>query len=336
MLLPACFQVQLTSYTVVLPRGLAAKMISKQVSILLVLFSTSRGSVALLYSCLRATENELLRNRTFKRRQSALFANYRGPDDISISSKVGIGPTDPKPDYESIYGPMGKDVDALFLAIFKEKMAQHVMGGELTSVTAVSPGYEGLMELTEALNARYSNRTQVIAQDILRSLFPSWLPRAFSVMFAQPFPKFSSRMNAWATKLAGTWLMGECEINDTAEGERQGLLVKRCRFLEESNCASICVNCCKIPTQNFFLQDMGLPLTMTPDYNTFECQFSFGKMPDPAEEIQAKQTPCLAKCPSAGRLRKWHTNGQDNIKLDFDTVCSLMDNAEQDYKYINK
>ncbi len=318
----------------VVQRALAAEMISKQV-ILLVLFSTSRGSVALLCSCLRITENELLRDSTFRRRQSALFANYRGPDGISIGSKVILGPTDPKPDYESIYGPMGKDVDALFLTIFKEKMAQHVvMGAELTSVTAVSPGYEGLMELTAALNARYSNRTQVqrIAQDILRSLFPSWLPRAFSAMFAQPFPKFSSRMNAWATKVAGTWLMGECEINDTAEGERQGLLVKRCRFLEESNCASICVNCCKIPTQNFFLHDMGLPLTMTPDYNTFECQFSFGKMPNPAEEIQAKHTPCLAKCPSSGGLRKWHTNGQDNNERDFHNVCSLMDNAEQGNK----
>jgi hypothetical protein len=31
----------------------------------------------------------------------------------------------------------------------------------------------------------------------------------------------------------------ECEINNTTESERQGLLVKRCRFLEEANCASI-------------------------------------------------------------------------------------------------
>jgi hypothetical protein len=68
---------------------------------------------------------------------------------------------------------------------------------------------------------------------------------------------------------------------------------------------------------------------MTPDYSTFECQFSFGKLPDPAEEIQAKHTPCLARCPSAGGLRKWHSNGQDN-KLDLDAICSLMDNEEQE------
>jgi hypothetical protein len=76
-------------------------------------------------------------------------------------------------------------------------------------------------------------------------------------------------MNAWATKWAGTWLMGECEVNDCTvdgglTGKNQGLLVKRCRFLEESGCASVCVNSCKIPTQNFFLNDMGLPLTVCP------------------------------------------------------------------------
>ena len=36
----------------------------------------------------------------------------------------------------------------------------------------------------------------------------------------------------------------------------------RCRYLEETGCASICINSCKLPTQEFFAQDMGLPLTM--------------------------------------------------------------------------
>jgi hypothetical protein len=104
--------------------------------------------------------------------------------------------------------------------------------------------------------------------------------------------------------------MGECEVNDIEiNGEifkDQGLLVKRCRFLEESGCASVCVNACKIPTQSFFIQDMGLPLTMTPDYKTYECQFSFGVMPDEKLELEAKSTPCLLRCPTNGGLRKWH------------------------------
>lgn len=100
--------------------------------------------------------------------------------------------------------------------------------------------------------------------------------------------------------------MGECEINDTEEGKGQGLLVKRCRFLEEAGCASVCVNSCKIPTQNFFIKDMGLPLTMEPNYETFECQFSFGSIPTSETEAEAKNTPCLSRCPTAGSLKSRH------------------------------
>jgi len=117
-------------------------------------------------------------------------------------------------------------------------------------------------------------------------------------------------MNAWATYMAGQWLMGECEINDIEIDGKvykdQGLLVKRCRFLEESGCASVCVNSCKIPTQKFFIEDMGLPLTMTPDYETHECQFSFGRMPTEQDDLDAMGTPCLSRCPTAGSMRKWH------------------------------
>jgi hypothetical protein len=216
-----------------------------------------------------------------------------------------------KPNYEEIYGPLGPFMDKLFMIMFRSKMAEKV------GIDSNLPrdDFQGLIELTTALNARFSDKVQVrnIAQDILRSLFPSWLPGSFGVMFAKPFPEFSSRMNAYATYVAGTWLMGECEINDCeidggGVGEQQGLLVKRCRFLEESGCASVCVNSCKIPTQQFFSEDMGLPLTMTPDYETGECQFSFGLTPTAGETLEAMDTPCLSKCPSAGGLRQWHSN----------------------------
>lgn len=163
------------------------------------------------------------------------------------------------------------------------------------------------------------------------------MPSSYAVLFSKPFPAFSSRMNAWATWVAGTWLMGDCEINDVEVdgggiGKGQGLLVKRCRFLEESGCASVCVNSCKIPTQNFFLQDMGLPLTMTPDYETYECQFSFGRTPSAEEEAQAKNTPCLSRCPTSGAMRKLHAPTSTPIAKKQATSsgrCSLMENDVQ-------
>ena len=138
-------------------------------------------------------------------------------------------------------------------------------------------------------------------------------------------------MNAWATWVAGTWLMGECEVNDIEIDGKilkdQGLLVKRCRFLEESGCASVCVNSCKIPTQNFFLEDMGLPLTMTPDYETHECQFDFGRKPGEQDELDAKNTPCLSRCPTAGSMRKWHSDSNRGSSTPASALAGAGDNA---------
>ncbi|KAG7350409.1 protein of unknown function DUF4033 containing protein [Nitzschia inconspicua] len=230
-----------------------------------------------------------------------------------------------KPDYDNIHGPLGSLMDNIFMRVFRRKLAEHV--GFDSSLP--QDDYLGLIELTQAMNARYSNRTEVqqIAQSTLFSLFPSWLPGQFATLFSKPYPEFSSRMNAWATRVGGTWLMGECEINDVVNKDGsilkdQGLLVKRCRFLEESGCASICVNSCKIPTQNFFMEDMGLPLTMTPDYETYECQFSFGVVPDTQGELDARNTPCLSRCPTAGSMRKWHS-GELQEK---NSICKFMEN----------
>ena len=102
-----------------------------------------------------------------------------------------------KPDYENIHGPLGAVIDKIFLTIFRSKMAEKV------GVDSKLPkdDYNGLMELAGAMNSRYSDRTKVstISQDILRSLFPSWLPGSYAILFSKPFPEFSARMNAWAT-----------------------------------------------------------------------------------------------------------------------------------------
>lgn len=113
-------------------------------------------------------------------------------------------------------------------------------------------------------------------------------------------------MNAFITKLTTFWLMGESklvdvEIDGGGIGKMQGLLVKRCRYLEEAGCASVCVNTCQVPTQAFFYEDMGLSLTITPNYDTFECEFAFGRTPPAPEDNKALRVPCFALCPSAAK-----------------------------------
>lgn len=236
----------------------------------------------------------------------------------ALSSKATIEgpPTETKPDYSSIHGPLGPLVDDILMSLFRVKLSERLTRSS-NKIQAVDSklalnDFNGIVEITSIMNSQYNNRTEVqeMARDVLVSLFPSFILDRYPLWFARPFPDFSARMCAWATVVGGTWLMGECNQNDVPEmengGKNQGVLVKRCRFLEESQCASICVNSCKIPTQNFFLQNMGLALTMTPDYETGECQFAYGRLPTEEEEKEARETPCLMRCPSSGGMRSWH------------------------------
>ena len=67
--------------------------------------------------------------------------------------------------------------------------------------------------------------------------------------------------------------------------------------LEESGCAGVCLNVCKLPTQQFLGEELGLPVTLAPDYETFECRFVYGKTPPPPEQDEAFDTPCFSQCP---------------------------------------
>ena len=52
----------------------------------------------------------------------------------------------------------------------------------------------------------------------------------------------------------------------TSETWRSGVLIKKCRYLEASGCVGLCVNLCKRPTEAFFADAFGLPLTMVPNF----------------------------------------------------------------------
>lgn len=40
------------------------------------------------------------------------------------------------------------------------------------------------------------------------------------------------------------------------------------RFPQESNCKGICLQMCKLPAQQFFGERLGLPLSVSPDFET--------------------------------------------------------------------
>lgn len=254
---------------------------------------------------------------------------------ISTSSKTFIStsfnentiegpPVSSKPDYSNYHGPLGKLIDKMFMFIFRVQFARKL------GVDSKLPrtDFGGIVELTNALNSRFSDKekVQTICVDVIKSIFPPWFCKFFVIFFAKPFPMFSAKLLAFMVRVFGTWLMGECEVisYDVAssasvtfksEKERknssetqniaknQGVLIKRCRLLDEVKCASACINSCKKPTQDFFQMYMGINLTMIPNYETGECQFHFGRSPVKEEEEKILNTPCYTLCPSAGKLR---------------------------------
>ncbi|KAG8458263.1 hypothetical protein KFE25_001555 [Diacronema lutheri] len=188
--------------------------------------------------------------------------------------------------------------------------------------------YAGITDLIAALHERDGGQAAIMVESasrrVLCSLFPNWPPlnppgtvgllHWFGVLFAAPFPVFSARLNAWVTWSAAQWLMGRCEVSDVDDpadvarlvagsGRGQLLRVCRCRYLEETKCASICVNTCKMPTQAFFNEDMHVALTIVPNYETFECQFKFGVPPSADDEADAREIACFSECPSRRAAR---------------------------------
>jgi len=130
------------------------------------------------------------------------------------------------------------------------------------------------------------------------------------VLVSWPFAKASAQINALGVMMTCQWLLGSSEVVDVeidggGIGKAHGLLIKRCRYLEESGCASVCINICKVPTQTYFREQLGVPLTMQPNYDDFSCLASFGKTPPPVSEDPVFANPCFNTCSS--RKRQAHS-----------------------------
>ena len=287
--------------------------------------STSMPSVS--------SPSSLSRVSLSRRRSRAMSSSSRSTRDViatSFSSDDArdlrlerAGPSSPTPPRRD--GPL----ERVFLRAFTDVMRRELDGdaAEPSAGTFDETRDACLRLVRESGDAR---ETRERGLRILRNCAPSWFPRAFGV-FLSLFPSwFAARHAAAVTPRVLPWLVGDAEVNDVPvdgsvalddvrevstsvlaavtkaprapAGYKQGVLLKRCRVLEETGCAAVCANVCKHPTQKFFTEEIGLPVTLTPNYETFECQFSFGATPpDPADDV-AFSTPCFRQCPASETL----------------------------------
>jgi len=161
-------------------------------------------------------------------------------------------------------------------------------------------GYDGLIEECRMLIARKGPEEQqrVVAKSLSKMFVAPRGPELFRKYFSH-----KPEMNALITPLVFSWLVGPCKTNRPPEGG-YGVLIDKCRFLEESGCKGLCVNMCQQPTQKYFTSTLGLPVRMTPNYDDLSCQMTFGVDPLPLEEDKALSGGCFENCKMSGSVKK--------------------------------
>ncbi len=195
--------------------------------------------------------------------------------------------------------------DRLFIGLFSHKMA--IALGKPMGKSTPQSGYDGFVDLSEQImRGRNASQQQEIVGVVLKSLVPAPVLWVIRTVFSPT--QLVCELNAWFATLLFEWLVGPCEVRTVevvdAKGQprkqRSGVYIEKCRYLEQSGCVGMCINMCKLPTQAFFTQDFGIPLTMTPNFEDLSCEMVFGQVPPPLATEAAYHQPCLAhQCSTA-------------------------------------
>jgi hypothetical protein len=114
---------------------------------------------------------------------------------------------------------------------------------------------------------------------------------------------FAPALMALVAKYSISPLMGPSTLAFRTDGQLGGLVAERCIFLQESNCKGMCLNSCKLPAEQLF-GELGLPVRVTPNFETQECNWAFGEKAPPLEEDPTWPKGCVVGCTSRKALKK--------------------------------
>jgi len=188
-------------------------------------------------------------------------------------------------------------LDRLSLAVFRYQLQQQ------SGTVDPEPGFEGMLnELRDYQRTHSVHEQAECSTRILKSLAGP-IPAAFRAVVPRALAPAAL---AWCAQLFAAFLVGPMTPTQRARGDARagGVLVKRCKVLERSGCAGLCLRMCKLPTERTFAEQWGTVLSMRPNFETCECQLSFGVEPTPIEDDPSVPHGCLAGCPLS--LRPQH------------------------------
>ncbi|KAL2663902.1 hypothetical protein AAZV13_02G128500 [Glycine max] len=161
---------------------------------------------------------------------------------------------------------------------------------EATGLKNSKSGYESLVEAATLASQRFSpiEQHQLVIQSLDRA-FPK--PMLLLIRTLLPPSKFARKLFAIFTTLFFAWLVGPSEVRESeVEGrrERNVVHIKKCRFLEETNCVGMCINLCKLPSQSFIKDSL--------DFDDMSCEMIFGEDPPESTDDPALNQPCFKLC----------------------------------------
>ena len=154
------------------------------------------------------------------------------------------------------------------------------MAGIVPSVERGDPDW--LLRLTNSiLNA--------LPEELQKVIYPG---KQFGPLFYAPF------LTSFVTPTFLAFLVGPSRPNRRKDGQLGGIIIEKCKFLQESGCKGLCLHQCKLPAQQFFDEQLGLPLMVSPNFATQECQWSWGEIPLDHTKDPSFPLGCLSGCPT--------------------------------------
>jgi len=178
--------------------------------------------------------------------------------------------------------------------------------------------YNGLVQIARRLFACSPESTSNRVKNVLRA-FPTQ-PQLLTNN------AFSFEILGALTPLLFPFLVGQCRTEpwESSSGKtiRSRVVIERCRFLESSRCKGMCVGLCKIPTEEYFTRELGIPLSMTPNFETGGCELVWGKSPSDIENFS--DLTCYNDCHEARRSSKVAAGVLGNCQAGKGDVCTLL------------
>ncbi|KAL2323501.1 hypothetical protein Fmac_027880 [Flemingia macrophylla] len=169
---------------------------------------------------------------------------------------------------------------------------------EATGFRNSKSGYESLIKAVRVTSQKYSpiQQHQLVIQALDRAFPKSMLLLVRTLL---PSSKFARKLFAFFTTFFFVWLVGPSEVRESeVDGRREKNLVhiKKCRFLEETNCVGMCINLCKLPSQSFIKDSLGMSVNSLTDFDDMSCEMIFGQDPPESTDDPALRQPCFKLC----------------------------------------